>query len=186
MPKLPPPEIAMIRTAGNSLRMHAIPSTPSIFGMMISVITTSAWERLSSTRASEASPAVRTEYPARVSTRSMASRTSSSSSTTRTFCIFASRDRHNEPRGSVFLQDRREKNPKRRPLARFGLHHDVSTEAFDDAMNHRQPESRADAHGTRGEERLEDAFGGRRVHAVPGVVDPELDAPACSGRRRRV
>src|SRR5882757_8799578 len=115
----------------------------------------------------------------------MASRTSSSSSMTRTFCIFASCDRHKGPRGSVFSQDRREKNSERRSLPGFGLDHDVSTEAFDDAMNHRQPESRTDAHGTRGEERLEYAYGGHQVHAVPGVAHPEFDARTRAARRLR-
>src|SRR5258706_7022341 len=182
MPKLPPPEIAMILTAGNSLRMHSIPSTPLIFGMMMSVITTSAWQRLSSASGSVASPAVRTEYPARVSTRSMASRTSSSSSTTRTLCIFASRDRLDGLHRPIFW-DCRKINSDRRPLARFGLDHDVSTEAFDDAMNDRQPEPRADTDGTCGEERLEYAFGGRRIHAMPGIAHPEFDACARAPRR---
>src|SRR5712664_2336850 len=108
----------------------------------------------------------------------MASRTSSSSSTTRILCIFASHDRHSGLHAPVFSQDRREKNPERRPLARLGLDHDVSTEALDDSMNDREPESGADAHGTSGEERLEYAFGGRRIHAVPGIADPEFDARA--------
>src|SRR5216684_8907276 len=115
----------------------------------------------------------------------MASRTSSSSSTTRTLCIFASHDRRSGLYGPVFSQDRREENPERRSLAWFGLDHDVSTEAFDDTMNDRQPESGADTHGTCGEERLEYAFGGPRIHAVPGIADPEFDAPARFTRRRR-
>src|ERR1700694_4034978 len=116
----------------------------------------------------------------------MASRTSSSSSTTRMLCNFASHDRHDGLHGPVLSQDRRKINPERRPLPWFGLDHDVSTEALDDSMNDREAESGAEAHGTCGEERLEYAFGGRRIHAVPGIADPEFDARARFARQRRI
>src|ERR1700735_1268501 len=116
----------------------------------------------------------------------MASRTSRSSSTTRTFCILASGDRSDLFQRPLFVQTRREIDPERRALARLGLDDDVGAEALDDTMHERQPPARPHTHRSGGEKRFEYAFGRGWVHAVAGVADPHFDAGARFSRRRRI
>src|ERR1700734_1138013 len=144
--------------------------------MMISVMTRSVGLRASSASASIALSAVRTEYPARSSTCFTESRTSGSSSTTRMFCIFASR--YQRPRIANYLEasDNREKYSKRGPHADLRVDGNASTETLYDAMDHRKPQTRALPNGTRGKERLKNALNGSRVHSPSRVANPEFDA----------
>src|SRR6202789_2489573 len=175
-PKLPPPEIAIMRTEGNALRIDSIASTPLICGMMISVMTRSVGLRASSASASVALSAVRTEYPARSSTYFTESRTSGSSSTTKICCIFTSHHRRREIVDHFQARDRREKYSKRGPHAEFRFNRDASTETLHDAMDHGQAQTCALSSGPRSKERLKYALNGSRVHSASRVANPELDA----------
>ena len=81
------PEIATIFTPGKSRLISSIAVTPSMPGMMMSVITTSAGALRSCASPSSTLSAPRIEKPDRSSTRRIASRTLRSSSMTRTLCI---------------------------------------------------------------------------------------------------
>src|ERR1700728_704595 len=144
--------------------------------MMISVITRSVGLRASSASASIALSAVRTEYPARSSTYFTESRTSGSSSTTRMFCIFASRHRLRQFANHFKASDGREKYSKRGPGADFRFDRNASTETLYDAMNHRKPQTCALSNGPGGKERLKYALNGSRVHSTSRVAHPEFDA----------
>src|SRR5580693_5323126 len=130
-----------MRTDGNALRIDSIASTPLICGMMISVITRSVGWRASSANASMALSTVRTEYPARSSTYLTESRTSGSSSTTKMFCIFASRHRRRHFANHFVARDGREKYSKRGPHADLRVDGNASTEALYDAMDHGKPQT---------------------------------------------
>src|ERR1700722_6857981 len=171
--KLPPPEIAMIRTIGYFCTMSEIASTPLSFGMMMSVMTTSAGTRCSSRSASVALPMTRTEKPARSSTRLMPSRTSASSSITRTLGPI----RVQGFLGLRGLGDRRKQNSEGRPGPRGGLYRDASTKTFHNSMDHgtSKPRPLTDRPGR--EKRLEDALHRALLHAMSGIGHPEVDAP---------
>src|ERR1700722_1173861 len=179
--KLPPPEIATIRTRGNSRTIRAMASTPLSFGMMMSVMTTSAGTRCSSSRASVALSTIRTEKPARSSTRLMPSRTSASSSITRTLGPI----RVQGFLGLRGLGDRRKQNSEGRPGPRGGLYRDASTKTFHNSMDHgtSKPRPLTDRPGR--EKRLEDALHRALLHAMSGIGHPEVDAPhgKLGGRR---
>src|SRR5580698_2911068 len=144
--------------------------------MMISVMTRSVGVRASSASASIALSAVRTEYPARSSTYFTESRTSGSSSTTRMFCIFASRHRRRHVVNRFDASDSREKYSKRRSHADLRVDGNASTETLHDAMNHGKAQTRALSDGTRGKEGLEYALNRGRVHSPSRVANPEFDA----------
>src|SRR3984957_2856580 len=176
MPKLPPPDIAMMRTAGNALRIDSIASTPLICGMMMSVMTRSVGLRASSASASIALSAVRTEYPARSSTYLTESRTSGSSSATKMFCIFGSHQGRRQIVKRFDASDSREKYSKRGSHSNLRVDGNASTETLYDAMDHGKAQTCALSNGTRGKEGLKYALNRGRVHSPSRVANPEFDA----------
>jgi hypothetical protein len=91
-------------------------------------------------------------------------------------CIFASRYRRRGIVYQVYAGGRREKYSKRGAGPELRLYRNTSTEALNDAMNHRKAQTGALTHRTGGKERFEYALDGLRVHAVARVADPKLDA----------
>src|SRR6478672_61888 len=130
----------------------------------------------SSTARSPASALVTmvTVNPAAVSTRRMASPTSTSSSTTSMDAMVLRPLRH-VAGGRVarvcLLGSCRQADAELRAAARCGFRTDTAPHGGHDAGHHREAQPCALANLARGEEGLEDVFHDRRLHAVTGVAD---------------